>query len=82
MSKPLPGGSGVGPREPVCALSPAEEYSSTLKVIFHTLVAWLERRRRRQALLELAKLDDRLLADVGLTRAQALREAAKPVLRA
>jgi uncharacterized protein YjiS (DUF1127 family) len=63
-------------------VSPAEEYSSTLKVVFHAVGAWLERRRRRQALLELAKLNDRFLADVGLTREQALREATKPVWRA
>jgi uncharacterized protein YjiS (DUF1127 family) len=35
-----------------------------------------ERRRQRQALLE---LDDRLLRDIGLTREQAEREAHKPV---
>jgi uncharacterized protein YjiS (DUF1127 family) len=34
----------------------------------------LERRRQRHALLE---LDDHLLADIGLTREQALREAGK-----
>jgi len=39
------------------------------------LRATLERQRARQAL---ARMDDRLLADVGLTRDQALREAAKP----
>ena len=36
------------------------------------------RRRQRQALLE---LDDRLLADIGITRDQALGEASKPFWR-
>ena len=34
-------------------------------------------RRRRQG-LDLAELDDRLLADIGLTRADVARETAKP----
>jgi uncharacterized protein YjiS (DUF1127 family) len=36
---------------------------------------WLERCRQRRAL---AALDDRLLRDIGITRAQAQREAARP----
>ncbi len=36
---------------------------------------WLERSRQRRAL---AALDDRLLRDVGVTSAQARREAGKP----
>ena len=36
------------------------------------------RRRQRQALLE---LDDRLLADIGITRDQAVGEASKPFWR-
>ena len=82
MSKPLPGGSRANRGEAGCGLSQSEEFSSTLKILFHAFGAWLERSRRRQALRELARLDDRLLADVGLTREQALREAAKPVWRA
>ena len=38
--------------------------------------AWLERSRQRR---ELAALDDRLLRDIGVTRAQAGHEAAKPI---
>ena len=36
----------------------------------------LEDRRRQR--LALAEMDDRLLADIGVSRAQALREAGKP----
>jgi uncharacterized protein YjiS (DUF1127 family) len=42
---------------------------------------WADRRRRRQALEDLAGRE-RLLADVGLTREEALREADKPFWRA
>jgi len=40
--------------------------------------AWAGRRRQRAAL---AKLDDRLLADIGITRFEAAHEAAKPFWR-
>jgi uncharacterized protein YjiS (DUF1127 family) len=40
-----------------------------------TISVWIERRRQRQALIE---LDDRLLADIGLSIQQACHEAAKP----
>lgn len=43
-----------------------------------TLLAWQRRLCERDAL---AALDDRLLADIGLTRAQARREAGKPFWR-
>ena len=41
---------------------------------------WAQRRGQRRARAELARLPH-LLDDVGLTRAQALREAAKPFWR-
>jgi uncharacterized protein YjiS (DUF1127 family) len=41
----------------------------------HTLWFWLERSRQRRAL---AKLDDRLLRDIGLARDEARRECANP----
>jgi uncharacterized protein YjiS (DUF1127 family) len=41
------------------------------------LLAWAGRRAQRRALADLADLPHRL-ADVGLTRAQAMREAGKP----
>jgi uncharacterized protein YjiS (DUF1127 family) len=39
---------------------------------------WLDRRQERQ---DLSELDDRLLADVGISREDALREARKPFWR-
>ncbi len=39
------------------------------------IVAWVVRRRSRAAL---ARLDDHLLADIGLTRDHAKREASQP----
>jgi uncharacterized protein YjiS (DUF1127 family) len=44
------------------------------------LGVWLARSAQREALRELAQ-DGRLLADIGLNRQQALREAAKPFWR-
>jgi uncharacterized protein YjiS (DUF1127 family) len=41
---------------------------------------WFARNRQRKALLELAE-DGRRLNDIGLTREQALGEAAKPFWR-
>jgi uncharacterized protein YjiS (DUF1127 family) len=43
------------------------------------LLAWFERARQRR---ELLRFDDHLLRDIGLTRADALAEAAKPFWRA
>ena len=43
----------------------------------HLIRRWAERRGQRRALAELARMSH-LLDDIGLTRAQALREAAKP----
>lgn len=43
------------------------------------LDAWVDRRRQRRALLG---LNDDLLKDIGVSRADAFREAAKPFWRA
>lgn len=48
---------------------------SRIQAILEAVETWLSRRRQR---LDLAELDDRLLADIGLTRADVARETAKP----
>jgi uncharacterized protein YjiS (DUF1127 family) len=42
---------------------------------------WVVRRRTRKALQELAELNSHLLQDIGVSRDDALREAAKPFWR-
>jgi uncharacterized protein YjiS (DUF1127 family) len=49
--------------------------------VFRTVRLWIARSRQRKALGELAELNNYLLADIGLTREEALREAAKPFWR-
>jgi uncharacterized protein YjiS (DUF1127 family) len=47
-----------------------------------TVARWLARSRQRQALREIVELDDfYLLKDIGVSRAEALREADKPFWR-
>ena len=43
--------------------------------IGRTISSWLARSRQRKAL---AELDDRLLRDIGITRTEARKEAARP----
>jgi uncharacterized protein YjiS (DUF1127 family) len=50
-------------------------WPSALFGLIKTIANWIERRRQLQALTE---LDDHLLNDVGLSREQARREAARP----
>lgn len=44
----------------------------------HKISMSIARCRQRGALEELARLDRRLLQDIGISKAEALREAAKP----
>jgi len=53
---------------------------SVLSACLNTAAAWMIRGAQRRVLRELAE-ERHLLSDVGLTRAQALREAAKPFWR-
>jgi uncharacterized protein YjiS (DUF1127 family) len=46
--------------------------------LLHTLRVWNARSRQREALRLLAESDDYRLRDIGITRDEALREAAKP----
>lgn len=82
MPKRPPGGFRSDAGKPTPTVASHEEYSSTLAVISLTISMWLDRRRSRQALRDLAERDNYLLADVGLTQEVALREAAKPFWRA
>jgi uncharacterized protein YjiS (DUF1127 family) len=51
------------------------ELSPVLRDLIEIVAVWIVRRRQRQAL---AELDEHLLDDVGLSREQARREAARP----
>ena len=53
---------------------------SALSGCLSTIGAWIVRSGQRKALRELAE-EGRLLSDIGLTREQALSEAAKPFWR-
>lgn len=61
------------------AAAPAESWGSLLGDLYLLLEGWVERRRQRRALLGLS---DALLKDIGVSRADALREARKPFWRA
>lgn len=62
--------------------SPARYRNALLRlliVVFEAPVVWMERWEHRQRLRE---LDERILRDVGLSRADIFREARKPFWRA
>jgi uncharacterized protein YjiS (DUF1127 family) len=46
--------------------------------LLRTVAVWMERSRQRRALAELADANDHLLADLGISQAEARDEAAKP----
>jgi len=64
--------------EPLLGRMPLASLADTLLA---TIYVWSMRRTTRRALAELAKWDAHLLADIGLSRAEAFREAAKPFWR-
>jgi uncharacterized protein YjiS (DUF1127 family) len=49
--------------------------------LIETIEIWSMRRSTRHALGKIAEWDPHLLADIGLSRAEAFREAAKPFWR-
>jgi uncharacterized protein YjiS (DUF1127 family) len=54
---------------------PAERLRSALSWVILTLMRWQELAQQRRAL---AAMSDHMLKDLGLTRADALREAGRP----
>jgi uncharacterized protein YjiS (DUF1127 family) len=65
-------------REPVRAGSFVVTVRTMLSRWAGVVAIWLDRRQGRQ---DLSELDDRLLADVGISREDALWEAGKPFWR-
>ncbi len=55
-----------------------DQISLYLSALWETLFTWRERARQRR---HLASLEDRLLKDMGISRADAGREASKPFWR-
>ncbi len=62
-----------GPRETLASRS-----AQALRQVVATISTWIERDRMRRRLLN---LDDRMLRDVGISRAEVHGEAAKPFWR-
>jgi len=60
----------------------AARASRLLRAVRDLLGLWGARWRERQFLADLVRNDDRLLRDMGLSRAAAAREASKPFWRA
>src|SRR5690348_11487325 len=65
-------------RQPVPRSASRRPLREALKRIFATLREWRQRSRERA---ELAKLDDRMLRDIGVTRGDVCREINKPFWR-
>ena len=68
----------VSIKEPARAGPVVAACQAVLSSLAGTIVIWLNRRQGRR---DLSELDDRLLADVGISRQDALREAGKPFWR-
>lgn len=52
--------------------------TTSIEKTFHKISFWIERSKQRS---ELAALNDRMLEDIGYTRAQAQMESSKPFWR-
>lgn len=71
----------ASPGRPRSDTAQGQENSSYPAAIVRIVGSWLERAQSRRALRELAELDAGRLADIGLSREDALREASKPFWR-
>jgi uncharacterized protein YjiS (DUF1127 family) len=80
MSKPLVQGSIRTLVHFPGGYARVQEDSSPISAVswMDTVRIWSARSRERRALRELAELDDHFLKDIGVSRGQVLREAAKP----
>lgn len=74
-------GRAASRAEPGSAAEYDQENSSYPMAVLRLICVWLDRARSRRALRELAELDGSRLADIGLSREDALREASKPFCR-
>jgi uncharacterized protein YjiS (DUF1127 family) len=74
-------GRAARPDQASAAARHHQEHSSYPAAFWRLIGIWANRSRTRQNLRELAEWNSRLLADVGLTREDALREASKPFWR-
>ncbi len=61
-----------------CLPNCEETVINPVKRLLKTLEIWVDRVNQRK---QLAKLDDRMLKDIGITRIEANREIAKPFWR-
>jgi uncharacterized protein YjiS (DUF1127 family) len=62
---------------------PRQQFISSTTAVgwFYILRFWIDRSRQRRRLGELAEIDNYLLKDIGISRGEALREAAKSFWR-
>ena len=72
------GGNARITRQPVQRSAFRHRLKTMLKPVFTTLRHWRRRSRERA---ELARLDDRMLRDIGVTRCDVWREINKPFWR-
>ncbi len=77
ISQRRPFGAYAGPRRPNAAWFGKILREAAVRAV-RTLLTWQERDQQRR---HLAALDDRLLSDIGISRADAAREAAVPFWR-
>jgi uncharacterized protein YjiS (DUF1127 family) len=68
--------SAASPR--IAPLSPPARISSWSTLLFNVVLRWQDRARERYAL---QTFDDHMLRDIGLSRADVVREASKPFWR-
>lgn len=79
MSEHIAPDWALWPHESAPGEPSARQYSS--RGWLQTVFFWIDRSRQRSQLGILAKLNDDLLRDIGVTRDEALRESAKPFWR-